>query len=150
MFPIKVPESRVRITAGLVFLTSLMALIFGSPWLFLVLAADFALRAFIRPQWSPFSMLSRRAILPLLAISEKAQISFAPKRFAAAIGFFLSGGAFILGILGLYPGLILCGGVLALFSLLESALGFCAGCKIYTVLIRLGLIPQENCPECKF
>jgi hypothetical protein len=31
---------------------------------------------------------------------------------------------------------------------LEAALGFCLGCKVFAVLMRLGLIPDDVCAEC--
>jgi hypothetical protein len=31
---------------------------------------------------------------------------------------------------------------------LESIFGYCLGCKAFSVLMRLGLIPEEVCLEC--
>ena len=33
-------------------------------------------------------------------------------------------------------------------ALLEAALGFCVGCKMFSGLIRLGVIPASVCAEC--
>ena len=38
--------------------------------------------------------------------------------------------------------------VLALFSFLEAFLKFCAGCKIFGLLIKLGLLKEEVCLDC--
>ncbi|MFW6337972.1 MAG: DUF4395 family protein [Alkalispirochaetaceae bacterium] len=38
--------------------------------------------------------------------------------------------------------------LLAFFALLEGAFNYCVGCKIYGILIKGGLIPRENCPDC--
>jgi hypothetical protein len=33
-------------------------------------------------------------------------------------------------------------------ALLEAALGFCVGCKMFSGLMRLGVIPESVCVEC--
>ena len=38
--------------------------------------------------------------------------------------------------------------VLVVFALLESALGFCAGCWVFGHLMRLGVIPEDTCAAC--
>lgn len=38
--------------------------------------------------------------------------------------------------------------VLLVFALLESALGFCAGCWLFGHLMRWGVIPNDVCEEC--
>lgn len=143
-----VPENLVRLTAGLVFLCALAGLLLRSGWPFLFLAVDFALRALARPRWSPLAAFSRAVLAPALQLPLEHLISLAPKRFAAAIGAALSAGAVLFWALGWPAGLLACGGLLAMFSFLESALGFCAGCRLYALGIRLGLVPRENCPEC--
>jgi len=143
-----VPENLVRLTAGLVFLCSLAGLLLRSGWPFLFLAVDFALRAFFRPRWSPLAAFSRLVLAPALKLPLEHLISLAPKRFAAAIGTALCAGAVLSWILGSAAGLLACGGLLAVFSALESGLGFCAGCQLYGLGIRLGLVAPENCPEC--
>jgi len=39
-------------------------------------------------------------------------------------------------------------GVLALFAALESALGFCVGCRAFFLGIRLGLVAPAVCDRC--
>jgi len=87
-------------------------------------------------------------LAPALKLPLEHLISLAPKRFAAAIGAALSAGAVLSWILGGTAWLLICGSLLAVFSALESALGFCAGCQLYGLGIRLGLVAPENCPEC--
>jgi len=38
--------------------------------------------------------------------------------------------------------------VLLVFALLESVVGFCAGCWLFARLMAIGLIPQEVCEAC--
>ncbi len=39
-------------------------------------------------------------------------------------------------------------GLLIIAALLESALGLCLGCKVFGLLMRVGLIPDEVCESC--
>ena len=72
-----------------------------------------------------------------------------PKRFAQAIGLTLTTVASVLGLaLGWTGAALALVGVLAVFALLESAPGFCAGCWMFGHLMRLGVIPQEVCAAC--
>jgi hypothetical protein len=139
-----VPENLVRLTTGLVFLCSLAGLLLRSGWPFLFLAVDFALRAFFRPRWSPLAAFSRLVLAPVLKLPLEHLISW-PRSAAAAIGTALRRGGAVL-ILGSLRG---CWSAATAGWL--SALGsgwFCAGCQLYGLGIRLGLIPPENCPEC--
>ena len=38
--------------------------------------------------------------------------------------------------------------MLAVAASLEAALGFCLGCRIFALLMRLGVIPDHVCEEC--
>ena len=37
---------------------------------------------------------------------------------------------------------------LAVAASLEAALGFCLGCKVFALLMRVGVIPEEICLDC--
>ena len=39
-------------------------------------------------------------------------------------------------------------GLLAGAALLESAFGLCLGCKVFAVLMRIGLVPETVCAAC--
>jgi hypothetical protein len=125
-FPEHVSDEVVRVGAAETFVLSLVAVLLRLPWLALILVADFGIRAFVSPRWSLLTVLSRRVFVPLFGFRGH-PISFAPKRFAATIGFSLSSRAFLLAVLfdswiWIIPML-----VLTLFSGLESFVGFCAG-----------------------
>jgi hypothetical protein len=146
-FPEHVSEEVVRVGAAEAFVLALLAVLTRFPWLALVLALDYGIRAFITPRWSILTILSRRVLVPLFGFHGH-PISFAPKRFAAAIGFSLSALAFTSAMVvdswvWLVPLLIL-----ILFSGLEAFAGFCAGCRIYGLLMRWHIIPEHHCPEC--
>ena len=38
--------------------------------------------------------------------------------------------------------------VLVVFATLESAFGLCVGCKVFAVLMKVGLVPEGICLEC--
>jgi len=46
------------------------------------------------------------------------------------------------------PLVVAIGAVMIVFPALESILGLCVGCRLFGVLMRLGLVPQETCLEC--
>jgi len=33
-------------------------------------------------------------------------------------------------------------------AFLESALGLCVGCRVFALLMRVGMVPQEVCERC--
>jgi hypothetical protein len=39
-------------------------------------------------------------------------------------------------------------GLVVVAATLESVFAFCIGCKIFAVLMRVGVIPEEICEEC--
>jgi hypothetical protein len=38
--------------------------------------------------------------------------------------------------------------VLLVFALLESVVGFCAGCWVFGLLMRAGVVPEQTCQAC--
>jgi Domain of unknown function (DUF4395) len=128
---IMVNENRVRITAAFVFVASVSYLLVPFWGIPTFLAIDFFLRAFGKARYSLFSVLSG-LIVTGLSIGNK-PIDQAPKLFAAWIGFVLA--VLLLGsnIFSLLPEAYVIAGILVLFSFLESALGFCAGCHVYSL-----------------
>jgi len=147
--PFRVSEPVVRGIAVQVVIISLINLLTGSSIPVIFLAADFFVRVFIVPQLSPLAFLSRRIIAPAIGF-KKRQIVFKPKRFAAFIGLLLSLGSALL----LLNGFLLTGSLfmvtLGIFSFLEAAFRFCAGCKIFGLLIKLGWVKEDECPDCVY
>ena len=44
--------------------------------------------------------------------------------------------------------MVVIGVVMVVFPLLEAAFGLCVGCRLFSVLMRLGLVPEEVCLDC--
>ncbi len=146
-FPNPVNELAARAVAGCVAVTGLFILITGWYWLLIPMAIGFALRAMSGPRFSPFGLLATRVIAPRLG-PEKL-VAGPPKRFAQAIGLTFSTLAAIAAVgfgAHLVAGILL--GVLIVFALLESVVGFCAGCFVFGRLIRAGLVPEATCEAC--
>jgi hypothetical protein len=125
-------ESKVRFIAFFVLVLTALYWLTASFWICVLLVADFALRSFDLGRFSPLGLLSDTIIrtfrLPLKPVF------LPPKRFAARIGLGFSVAILATHIAG-WNTMIL-SGVLALFAFLESFLGFCAGCYVYSFVQR--------------
>ena len=72
-----------------------------------------------------------------------------PKRFAQAIGATLSVGAVVLAFgFGLTGAAYVLVAMITVAATLESVFALCLGCKIFAVLMRLGVIPESVCERC--
>jgi hypothetical protein len=158
-FPNPVNEVSARLVASGVFLISIISviLIFLNtfqnlsnlyPLIILALITyGFLARVSSGPKISPLALLVTKIIVPNLSLKEKL-VAGPPKRFAQAIGLLVSGLALIFFVLAVKEISMILMVILIIFTFLESFLGFCAGCKIFNILIRLGLIPQNICEAC--
>jgi hypothetical protein len=75
-------------------------------------------------------------------------VSGPPKRFAQGVGAAMSTLAAVLALTGSHRAATLALAVLTAAALLESALGFCLGCKLFGLLMRTGVVPSDVCAEC--
>ena len=135
---ILVNENKVRLTALWVLLLVITSFFVIPLPIFIFLGIDFFLRAFNWGKFSPLNILSG-ALVKQLKIANK-PIDQAPKRFAAGVGFVLSVlvGLFLLA--DFIKAVFVLSIVFASFAFLESFLSFCAGCYVYTILLRLKIM----------
>jgi uncharacterized protein DUF4395 len=146
-FPRIVDEVSVRIVAGVVAVTALIALVTGWAWLVPLLAAGFALRVLAGPRLSPLALLVTRVVRPRLPVRERPAAG-PPKRFAQAIGATLTAAATALLLLaGTDSGWWLVGAVVVAAAL-EALFGLCLGCRLFALLMRAGVVPDRVCAEC--
>ncbi|MBJ7472687.1 MAG: DUF4395 domain-containing protein [Solirubrobacteraceae bacterium] len=147
-FPNPVNEVAARVVAGFVALLGLLAVVFQLPWLAPIMAVGFALRVACGPKLSPLGLLATRVIVPRLPFEAK-MVSGPPKRFAQTVGLVFTATATVLffGVGATTAGYVLMGGLVAAATL-ESAFGFCLGCKAFALLMRVGVIPEEVCEAC--
>ncbi len=147
-FPNPVNEVAARVVAAGVVLLSLLTLATRRPWLLVPLAYGFVARALTGPTLSPLGQLSTRVITPRLPVAPK-PVAGPPKRFAQALGAVVSvSTAFLALVSRRATAAYTLVSLLVVFATLESAFGLCVGCKIFGVLMRLGLVPEDVCAEC--
>jgi hypothetical protein len=145
-FPRSLNEKAARVVAGVVAVTALVALLTGARWLLLPLAYGFWARTLTGPRLSPLALFATRVAAPRLGAPK--EVPGPPKRFAQAIGAAITTTgtvAFALGSPAVADVTLV---LLAVAATLESVLALCLGCKIFELLMRAGLIPEETCAAC--
>ena len=146
-FPNPVNEKAARTVAGGVVVLAVLTLVTGWHWLIALLAVGFLARVLAGPRFSALGQLATRVIAPRLG-PEKL-VPGPPKRFAQAIGLTLTTVAAVaslaFGATTLATVLVV---VLLVFAFLESVVGFCAGCWMFGLLMKAGIIPEETCEAC--
>ena len=145
-FPNPVNETTARVVAGLAL--GLCVLILATQWMWLTipLAYGFLARVASGPRYSLFGQFASRVVSPRLPAKT---VPGPPKRFAQAIGAVCSVGAVVsYYAFGSIVAALVLVAFIAVAASLESVLGICLGCKIFGVLMRHGLIPQETCAAC--
>lgn len=145
--PFRVNEAVVRGVAFQVFLLALWGAVTGSAIPVIFLGIDFLIRALLFPQISLLALVSKKVLGPLNVFKAR-MILFKPKRFAAGIGLFMSLAALGLLYFQFTPIARIVLAVLVLFSGLESFFAFCAGCKIFQLLIKLRIVKNDFCQDC--
>ena len=147
-FPNPVNEVAARVVAAGVLVMAVLTLATRRPWLLVPLAYGFVARALTGPTLSPLGQLSTRVITPRLPVDPK-PVAGPPKRFAQSIGAGVTLAALASRFVFHRPRVTYTlVGMIAVFATLESVFAFCVGCKIFGVLMRLGLIPKEVCAQC--
>ena len=146
-FPNPVNDKAARVVAAVVLATVLLTLLTGAYWLLVPLAYGFWARVLTGPTLSPLGWTAQNVIAPLLG--ERRPVPGPPKRFAQGIGALMSTAALVLAlVVGSHTAADV---VLILFlpaAALEAIFGYCVGCKLFALLMRLGVIPDSVCLEC--
>jgi len=146
-FPRVVDDVSVRLVAAVVLTVALVGVVTGWWWLFAVLAADFWLRLASGPRFSPVAHLVLDVIRPRVPAALR-ETAGAPKRFATGMGAGVTTAIAVLLGTGLATAGYVLVAALLVFAALEAFLGFCVGCKIFVLGIRLGLVPDAVCTDC--
>lgn len=133
--------------AAVVLVEVILTLITGWYWLTIPIAYGFWARVLSGPRLSPLGWVAMNVVGPRLG--ERVYVPGPPKRFAQGMGAAMSSAALLLGlVLGDHTAADM---VLALFipaAGLESIFGYCLGCRVFALLMRAGLIPEDVCVEC--
>lgn len=146
-FPNPVNEVAARTVAAGACTMALLVALAGWGWVLVPLTYGFVARVLTGPTLSPLGQLATRVVAPRLAAHERL-VPGPPKRFAQGIGVVFTVTASALWLLGATGAARVVVGGLAVAALLEAALGFCCGCKVFALLMRAGLVPEDVCEEC--
>jgi hypothetical protein len=146
-FPNPVNEKAARVVAGVVMLTSVVALVTGAYWLLVPLACGFWARVLTGPTLSPLGRFAMRVAAPRLGPPK--YVPGPPKRFAQGIGaVFTTAGAVAALAFGQDTVAAALLAAMVAAAGLESIFAYCLGCKGFALLMRAGLVPEEICAEC--
>ena len=129
----RVDNNVTRIIALQVLLIAITGSVLNNYWIFLFLAFDFTTRAFFKGKGSLLKWIAQQ-IVKLLKIAPK-PINAAPRKFAAALGLVFSVLIALLIFNGSITSAYILNGMLAICAFMESFLGFCVGCYLYTFFI---------------
>jgi hypothetical protein len=132
---VTINENKARLTA---FFVLVLAVVFLFTQLWIIpafLIVDFFTRA---NNWGKYSLLGilSDAVIKQIGIKNK-PTDRAPKRFAAGVGLVFSAAILIFLLLNLAIVSIALAVVIVVFAFLESFVGFCAGCYVYTILKKV-------------
>jgi len=146
-FPNPVNEVSARLVAGGVLVMCIVTIAFGLEWATVVIAYGFVARVLTGPTLSPLGQVVTRVVTPRLGIPER-PVAGPPKRFAQGMGVAFSMTALVLTGLGYWTAAEVVLALLASAALLESVFGLCLGCKVFAVLMRVGVVPEDVCERC--
>ena len=146
-FPDPVNEVSARLVAGGVVAMAVATIAFNQPWLLVPLVYGFAARVATGPKLSPLGLLVTRVIVPRLPWAERPYPG-PPKRFAQGMGLAFTATAGLLVLLGLRLEAYVVLGLLIGAASLESFAGYCLGCRIFGLLMKAGIVPEEVCERC--
>jgi hypothetical protein len=146
-------EREIRAAAGILFLATFLSLMFivfkGNfvpiKYVITFFLADFIIRVFINPKFSPTLILAR-----LIVRNQTPEyVGAAQKKFAWIIGVVLSAAMFfffiIVNAFSIITGIICL--ICLIFLFFESAFGICLGCKFYPLFFKdkVQYCPGEVC-----
>ena len=146
-FPDPVNETSARLVAGGVVTMAAATVALDQPWILAPLTYGFAARVLTGPRLSPLGQLSTRFLTPRLSVRHRFSPG-PPKRMAQGMGLAMSGTAAVLAATGRRRAAYRVLGVLAGAAGLEAVFGLCLGCKLFAVLMKLGVIPEGVCESC--
>jgi Domain of unknown function (DUF4395) len=146
-FPNPVNEKAARVVAACVAVLGAIVLATGAYWLVAVIAVGFALRVASGPRFSPLGLFATKVAAPRLG--EPKLVAGPPKRFAQAMGLAMTSAAAVaalaFGAEGVADALLV---ALIVAATLESVFALCLGCRLFALLMRIGVIPDRVCADC--
>lgn len=145
-FPDPVNEKAARVVAGVVAILAWTLVVTGWHWLVLPLAYGFWARVLTGPTLSPLGRFAVSVAAPRLGAPK--HVPGPPKRFAQGIGATLSSLALLVWLAGSGGLATVLVAMIGVAATLESVFAYCLGCKVFALLIRVGVIPSDVCEAC--
>ena len=145
-FPRTINEKAARVIGGVVAVTLVVALLTGAHWLAVPVAYGYWARLLSGSRFSPLGRLATDVIAPRLGAPKP--VSGPPKRFAQGMGAAFSTAGVVAWALGATTIAVVLLGMLVAAAALEAVFALCLGCKVFAVLMRAGVVPEEVCAEC--
>lgn len=148
-------EREIRAAAGILFLATFMSLMFiifkgsflGFKYVVTLFLADFVIRVFINPRFSPTLIMGRL----IVGRQVPEYVGARQKKVAWVIGLFLSAIMFVLlVVVNAYSPITGLGCLICLiFLFFEAAFGICLGCKFYSLFNKgtTQYCPGEVCEK---
>ncbi|MHB1193702.1 MAG: DUF4395 domain-containing protein [Longimicrobiales bacterium] len=147
-FPRVIDESVARAVAGGVVALAVATMVLDAPWVAVVLLLGFVARFSAGPRLSVLAIFATRVVVPAMGLPYR-PVPGPPKRFAAFLGIVLSGTAVVLSLgFGRDAAAHAVLAALTVAAGLEAAFGYCLGCKIFGLLMRWGVVPEDMCRDC--
>lgn len=147
-FPDQVNEVSARLVAGGVVAMAVATIALDQPLLLLPLTYGFLARVLTGPTLSPLGQLVTRVVTPRLPFAAR-PVPGPPKRFAQGVGavFTITASVLAFGLHERGAAYVVLAMLVAAAGL-EAFAGLCLGCKVFALLMRLGVIPETVCEAC--
>jgi hypothetical protein len=147
-FPNPVNEVAARLVAAGVLVMALAVAVLGQTWILVPLAYGFLARVAAGPRYSPLGLFVTRVAVPRLRVAPR-NVPGPPKRFAQGMGAVITVAAVVLEFgFGETGAARVLAALIVVAATLESVFALCIGCKIFALLMRIGLVPERICREC--
>ena len=125
-----------RWSAGLTSIVLIIALITRSPIVIIIQLVQFAIGAFAGPPKSPYAWLYKKFIQPRLSKTFDSE-DVKPPQFAQFVGFIFALVATAGALTHTWPVFTVATSFALFAAFLNSAFGYCLGCKMYLLGVRL-------------
>ena len=130
---VRIDNNVTRIIAAIILIMAVVGVVLQNYFIYIFLTYDFLTRTFFNGNGSLLKLVGKQTV-KVFNIKPK-PINAAPRKFAAGLGLIFSLSIGILIFLQLIIPSYLVGGILVICAFMESVLGFCLGCYVYSYFI---------------
>ena len=134
--PVTIDARGPRFTAGITLVVLSIALLTHSPLVIGFQLLVFAMAAFIGLKKSPYGIIYRKLVQPRLSGPVPLEDQ-RPPRFAQFVGFIFALVAFVAILSGAKVAFTIATSFALVAAFLNAVFGFCLGCQMYLILVRI-------------